>query len=197
MKLMPAYTLLATCLMTTSLLAQERHYSAMFSGADANATGSATLVLSEDHSTLSYMIQLSGVDLGGQTATVDDDVIGLHFHNAPAGSNGPVVFGILGSPTLGGTLNPALTDDADDLMVDAVAGTISGAWEASDTPVLTASMLNELSQMELYLNVHTEGFRGGATRGQVIPEPASVVLGGLALVGLVGWARRQRTVMSS
>lgn len=160
--------------------AHERFYSATFSGADPSASGVASLMLSADHTALSYTIELSGLDLGGQTATTADDVIGLHFHNAPAGSNGPVVFGILGSPTLGGVLNPALTDDGDDLMVDAATGTITGVWETSDTPALTQSFLDLLNADMLYLNVHTEAFRGGATRGQIVPEPASVALLALA-----------------
>lgn len=192
MRLLPICTFAIAYVVASSSLAQKQ-FIANFSGADPAATGFASLVLSEDQSTLSYMIELGGLDLGGQTAATADDVIGLHFHNAPAGSNGPVVFGILGSPTLGGTLNPALTDDADDLMVDAVAGTISGAWEATDTPALTSLLLDELNAFELYLNVHTTGFQGGAIRGQVLPEPANVAQVGVAMLGLVGlmWWRRR------
>lgn len=184
-------TLVAACVAATSLRAHEAHFTAKFSGADPNATGFASLVLSEDHSTLSYAIELNGLDLGGQTGDPNDDVIGLHFHNAPLGSNGPVVFGLLGSPTLGGTLNPALTDDADDLVINAAAGTITGAWETTDTPSLTSSLLDQLAAGNLYLNVHTVAFAGGATRGQIVPEPSALALAGIAAMGVVCWRRRQ------
>ncbi len=189
MKVIRPFALLVASSFAFTAQAQEIFFNATFAGADPNATGFANLVLSEDHSTLSYVIQLTGVDLGGQTPSVDDNVIGLHFHNAPVGFNGPVVFGLLGSPTLGGTLNPALTDDADDLVIDAVAGTITGAWEISDNPVLTLSLLDELRADRLYLNVHTEAFRGGATRGQIVPEPSAFALSGLGIVALYCWQR--------
>ena len=84
---------IAAGLVCSAAGAHEQQFAADFSGADPAATGSASLTLSEDHSELSYAITLQGLDLGGQTTGTDDDVIGLHFHNAPAGSNGPVVFG--------------------------------------------------------------------------------------------------------
>ncbi|MCA9240834.1 MAG: CHRD domain-containing protein [Planctomycetales bacterium] len=188
-----SYSVVAIALAATPSLAHESHYTALFTGADPSATGTAALTLSADHATLSYAIQLTGLDLGGQTATIDDNVIGLHFHSAPAGSNGPVVFGLLGSPTLGGTLNPALTDDADDIVIDAVAGTITGAWETSDNPTLSATLLDALNMEGLYLNVHTEAFRGGATRGQIVPVPEpSAVLSGLILLSAATRPRRGR-----
>lgn len=42
-----------------------------------------------------------------------------------------------------------------------------------------------------YVNVHTQLFPGGEIRGQLVPEPASILL--LALAGLVGlWTARRR-----
>lgn len=184
-------TVLALSLVVSRGPAHETHFSATFSGADASASGFASLVLSEDHGSLSYTIDLDGLDLGGQSAATDDDVIGLHFHNAPSGSNGPIVFGLLGSPNKGGALDPSLTDDEDDLAIDALAGTITGVWEATDDPALTTSMLELLSAQSLYLNVHTNGFQGGAIRGQVVPEPSAVLLAISALVG-AAWLRRRQ-----
>lgn len=170
----------------------EAHFTATFTGADASASGVATLMLSDDHASLSYFIDIDGLDFGGLTATTDDDVIGLHIHNAPAGSNGPIVFGQLGSSLLGAALNPALTDDADDLVIDAANGTVSGVWEATDNPALTAAMVDLLNGQGLYFNVHTNAFRGGAIRGQIVPvpEPAAATAMALAVCGVAASRRR-------
>lgn len=188
---LPLFALTATVALTSTIAsAQEKQFFATFSGPDESASGSASLLLNADQTALSYEIQLAGLDLGGQTAATGDDVLGLHFHNAPVGMNGPIVFGILGSPSAGGALDPSLTDDLDDLMIDAAAGTISGVWESTDTPPLTSSMIDLLNDQHLYLNVHTGAFTGGAVRGQIVPEPATVVLLASGLTATLLWRRR-------
>lgn len=93
---------------------------------------------------------------------------GMHFHNAPAGVNGPVVVNIgnisgLGSPSIG---------------------------NATITPAQGLDLLNN----NWYINIHTASFPGGEIRGQVllnaIPEPSSAVL--LASLGLGGILVRRR-----
>jgi hypothetical protein len=180
-----------TC--TSAAHGHETHFTATFTGADASASGVASLMLSDDHASLSYVIDIDGLDFGGMTATTDDDVIGLHIHSAPAGSTGPIVFGQLGSSLLGGALNPALTDDADDLVIDAATGTVSGVWEATDNPALTAAMVDLLNGQGLYFNVHTNAFRGGAIRGQIVPVPDPATAAGLAAAACGLSARRRRS----
>lgn len=142
----------------------------------SSATGTATLTLNAAQDTLTYSITLVGVDLdGNQTASPDDDVVAMHFHNAPPGVNGAVVFGLI-SPN----------HDTDDLVIDPVAGTLTGAWEDTDTNPLSAQ-LADLKAGNLYLNVHTEAFSAGEIRGQVEPVsvleiPAMGVTGAVALV---------------
>ena len=123
------------------------------------ATGTATLTLNAAGDTLTYSITLVGLDLDGAQTPADaaDDVTAMHFHNAPPGSNGGVVFGLI-SPN----------HDVDDLIIDPVAGTLTGAWENSDVNPLSAQLAN-LNAGDLYLNVHTQSFGGGEIRGQVIP----------------------------
>ncbi len=129
-------------------------------GTGSLATGSATLSLTADGAALSYAITLVGLDLDGNQTPVDpnDDVTNLHFHAAPPGVNGGVVFGLI-----------APGDDADDLVIDAATGTVTGIWENTDTNPLSAQLGNLLGG-GLYLNVHTVAFGGGEIRGQVLAE---------------------------
>jgi hypothetical protein len=147
-----------------------------------NAGGTAMLTLNDDQNSLSYTLQLFGVDLDGNQTPDDssDDVTGLHIHAAPAGVNGGVVFGMI-SPG----------HDLDDLMIDAVAGTVSGAWELTDDNgnASLSDNLDELFSEGLYFNVHTPANPGGEIRGQIVPEPGTLAF--LAL-GAARVLRRRR-----
>ena len=148
----------------------------------ATATATATLQLNSTGEKLTYTITFTGVDLdGAQTADPADDMTAFHIHVGDAGVNGPVAFGMV-SPG----------DDADDLVIDAAAGTVSGMWEVTD--VLTnggtlADFLDELRADGLYFNIHTVGFTPGAIRGQIlsvpplsIPTLGEIGIGALALL---------------
>jgi len=148
-------------------------------------SGTATLQLNDAQDILSIDIQLTGVDLDGtQTTDTNDDASAFHIHAAPAGSNGGVVFGFIGPNN----------DTNGDLVIDAVAGTVTSAWDAGEgnNTTLTAQISTLLND-GLYLNLHTPQFGGGAIRGQIllVPEPTT---GALALViGLFGIVRRRRS----
>jgi hypothetical protein len=128
-------------------------------GTGSTATGGATLTLNAAGTALAYTITLVGLDLDG-TQTVDpaDDVTALHFHNAPPGANGAVVFGLIGP-----------NHDTDDLVINPAAGTLTGIWEETDVNPLSP-LLEDLNAGNLYLNVHTTGFSGGEIRGQVLRQ---------------------------
>jgi hypothetical protein len=143
------------------------------------ATGNAILVLNEDENRLDIDIQFEGLDLdGNQTPDLaDDNVTAAHIHRAPAGSNGPVVFGFIGPNN----------DENGDLVIDPVAGRIVSGWDLSEGNETTlAEELPNLFEGDLYVNIHSAEFPMGEIRGQVavIPFPATLPLFAAALAAL-------------
>lgn len=95
-----------------------------------------------------------------------------HIHRGAPGVNGPVV---IGAPTfpLGSPIHYTTT--------------------------INASVLNDLVNNNLYLNVHSQLFRGGEIRGQLmaVPEPSTYALAGAAVLGLVIVHHRRRRLTAA
>src|SRR5687767_6731703 len=115
--------------------------------------------------TLEYTVVTRGLDWGPftgrppQTAATPDDVSNGHFHQAPRGSTGPVVYGWK-------------TADPDDFTVTNLhlqgavpVATFHGIWETTD-PVSINGLLSSFnnpaytlgSDTDLYANVHSVAF---------------------------------------
>jgi hypothetical protein len=92
-----------------------------------------------------------------------------HFHKAPPGVPGGIAVAIPGS-----------------------AGATSGTYVGSKA--LTAAQETDLLAHLWYVNIHTSTFPGGEIRGQVVPEPSTLVLVslGAAAVGACALRRRRR-----
>ncbi|GIV59341.1 MAG: hypothetical protein KatS3mg043_0430 [Rhodothermaceae bacterium] len=104
----------------------------------SEATGTATLTLTSEG--LAFNLTVEGLS---------GPISAAHFHNAPAGTDGPVVRTITG---------------------DFSGNTASGLWTSTDTEPLTGELLRELLAGNLYLNVHTANNPAGEIRGQVLPS---------------------------
>lgn len=111
----------------------------------------------------SFTFSWEVMDLMGMPASP-----GAHLHMAPAGSNGPVVFGF-NNPDGTWALNGSAT------------------WTG-----LSSAHVDALFNEGLYINFHTDMFPAGELRGQimVVPAPSAVALGGLT--GLMAARRRRR-----
>ena len=104
---------------------------------NSKATGGGRFVLSADKTQLSYTVKI---------ANLSGPIQAAHFHNAAAGTNGPVV------------RNISFTDTS-----------ATGVWAASDaSQPLTPALVAELLAGKIYVNVHTAANPGGEIRGQVL-----------------------------
>lgn len=140
-------------------------------------SGSATGLLTGDPG--SYVFTYT-INYGGLTGTIASPF--AHIHNAPAGSNGPIVHDLDGAnaaPIAGST-----------------SGTITGDWRFDDaSKPLTDALAMLLIGGDMYFNIHTTAFPGGEIRGQLsaIPEPSAILLlaAGAAGLGVVAIRRRR------
>ena len=128
---------------------------------DTGSPATGTLIGEYDSvaNTFSFSYEITGSLLGTPSAP------GAHIHNAPAGSNGGIVFAFA-----------------------------TGAWNLSDSFVwtgLSTAQVDELFAGNMYANFHTDQFPGGEIRGQIGVVPAPAAVGLLGLAGLAA-ARRRR-----
>ena len=92
-------------------------------------------------------IVVSGGVNGLSSAVATEIAGGAHIHTGMAGENGPVII----------PLNIELNEDSTEVIFMA----------DSNTYELTAEQVTNLAQEGLYVNVHTQNFRGGEVRGQI------------------------------
>jgi CHRD domain/PEP-CTERM motif len=157
------------------------------------ATGFATFQLNDAHTALTFKAVISGIDVTGlQTADDTDNLLAAHIHApGPPGGAGGVVWGFFGMP-----FND---NDPMDIVVSPFAtgagGTFTGKWDLNEGNMTTLALqLPNLLNGLAYINFHTGEFRGGEIRGQIVPlpEPTSITLLGLGLLGLGSRLYRRR-----
>jgi hypothetical protein len=145
-------------------------------------TGTATVVLDTTAQTLSVDLTFSGLTSG---------TLASHIHCcAPLGSNAGVA---TTTPTFAG-FPLGVTAGTFRTVLDLTQASsynpafiaANGGTTASAEAVLAAGIIAGQS----YLNIHTANFQSGEIRAQLIPEPATLSLLGLSLLGLAAARRR-------
>jgi hypothetical protein len=176
------------------------------SHSDAYGYGLFTLTQPDGNpsgTTLSYFIDLYGVDLdGNQTPGILDDVTQIHFHDTreclpqtPCQPGDTILtkhlLNVYGYPS----------EDDDDLIVDPVAATLTGLWDDGDAtpgsflpslPISDQDTLDAIFGGYAYVIVHTQEHPHGAIAGPllVVPEPTAGSLVGLLALAAVCLRRR-------
>lgn len=136
-------------------------------------TGFADIFFHAAADTITYSVTFSDLTAPATVA---------HIHVGPITGTGPIVlpFTNQGPPS-------------------ATSGSFSGTLTNADIINQATSGLTDISQIAAqiqagngYVNIHDVPFPGGEIRGQLTPEPASLVLMGLGVAGLLGYARLRR-----
>jgi len=145
---------------------------------DSDATGAGQLLYDTDTQTFSIDLVIFGIEL--------DDLLGvgpnsspIHIHNAPAGSNGPIVIDL------------GFLDDFEDFGLG-IRYSVSDQLFGGTYGDITSDPNDNQAALfagELYVNVHTVDYASGEVRGQLVPAPGAAAL--LGLGGLVACRRRR------
>jgi hypothetical protein len=132
--------------------------------------GTAKFRFNSAQTAMTFTATINNIDIGGQTADNNDNLIAAHIHAGAAvtpATNGPVVWGFFGAPFNDNNPN----DQVFGPLQSGVGGNFSGKWDAPEGNGTTlAAQLTNLRTGHAYINFHTVQFGGGEIRGNIPSE---------------------------
>lgn len=150
-----------------------------------DATGEASIFVDTDLETIDFVLNVIGLSLD-DLFDVGGGLGPIHFHNAPPGSNGPIVIPF--------PVGASFSDTADGFQVNVSGLSFADAVALSGSMLTFEQFVAAMIAGDFYVNVHTDAFGGGEIRGQIsfVPLPGAIVL---FLAGVFGLAvaRRRRS----
>ena len=147
---------------------------------DTNAAGVVSL-FAYDTATQTFDLDTFIVGIGiADLLGVGPNSTPIHIHLAPPGSNGTIVVD-LGLHDSFFEDGPGIRLQLDDVLLGGVQGGIESDPIENEAALFAG---------DLYVNVHTNAFPGGQLRGQIVPEPGTLLL--LSLGGTMLLRRSRR-----
>lgn len=150
--------------------------------------GTASFFINDAQTSMTFTATIFNIDAtGSQTADINDNLTAAHIHASATvtpTTNGGVVWGFFGAPFNDNNPNDSVFTP----FASGVGGTFSGKWDAPEGNNTTlAAQLQFILSERSYINFHTTQFGGGEIRGalQVVPEPGTLGLLGIAGIGLI------------
>ena len=155
--------------------------------------GTARLQFNSAQTAMTLDATVNNIDFtGSQTADTNDNLTAAHIHAGAAvtpGTNGPVVWGFIGTPFNDNNPNDAVVTP----FSSGVGGSVHAKWDAPEGNGTTlAAQLSNLREGRAYLNFHTVQFGGGEIRGNI---PAADAFRNSLVAGLNAATETRATVL--